>query len=258
VTRYAINEPFPRDTFTLNAAPGTIVFNERRWEQYRVAKDGAKTDIVQFDSPRSFEIAKILESRSNFDVQRQSLKDALDFIAARHRFPIVVSPVDYEAVGIKPAIEVGPLTSGLQAADLLKKLLARSPRPVGFAIEDEVLKISPRFAGQAAIPKPARTPQKVESPQAKRIQAMLESPIDFSVEPQPLKDALDYIAARYQLVIETDPAVPLTSEVHFGTPGIPGIRLSSLLTLLLEQSPKPLGFKIEDDALKIYAKVGTP
>jgi BlaR1 peptidase M56 len=255
VVKYAINERFPEDTFTLNVAPA-IVFNKRTLERYRVAKDGTKADIVQFDSPKSLEIENLLESTSDFRIEPQTLKDALDFIAARYQIPIVVFPADYEAAGIKPAIEVGPLPRGLSVSDLLKRLLSKCPKSVGFRIEDEVLKISTKFAGQGAIPaKPAAAPQRVEGPQARRIQAALESPIDFNIEPQSLKDALDFIGARYQFFIETDSTVPLTTNVHFSAPGI---RLNSLLALLLEQCPKPVGFKIDGDALKIYTQAVTP
>lgn len=80
-------------------------------------------------------------------------------------------------------------------------------------------------------------------------------PADFTIEPQPLRDALDFVAARYQINIVIDPSVTSTIKVKIAAPGI---RLRSLLSILLEQFPNPVGFKIEDDALKIYPEVTTP
>jgi len=81
-------------------------------------------------------------------------------------------------------------------------------------------------------------------------------PVDFIIEPQSLKDALDFIGARYQIRIESDPLMDALIEVHGS---FPGVKLRSLLSILLEQCPgKPLGFKIERDALQIYPEAGTP
>jgi hypothetical protein len=87
VTKYAINERFPPETFSTRVSPGTPVFDERTAEQYRIGADGGKLDIVQFDSPMSLRIQTALQSVSDFHIEPQSLQDALDFIAARCQIP---------------------------------------------------------------------------------------------------------------------------------------------------------------------------
>ena len=185
------------------------------------------------------------------------MKDAIDFIAARFQIPILLREQDFTAAGLTTTTEVGPLPAGLKVSDLLKELLAGFPKPVGFRIEDEVLQISPKFVGQAPThARPAPPLPKTASRKERKIQEALELPVDFNIEPQSLKDALEYIRARYQIRIESDPLMDSLIEVKGS---FPGIKLRSLLSILLEQSPgKPLGFKIERDALKIYTQAVTP
>ncbi len=141
--------------------------------------------------------------------------------------------------------------------DLLKSLLSQcSQTPIGFRIENEVLTISPKFAGQGPIQVPAvPVTQESNSPTVRQIQAVLNQPVDFSIEPQSLKDVIGFIAVRYQIPITLDPSITSTAEVKGA---FPGIKLKSLLAILLEQYPKPLGFKIEDKALKVFPKAETP
>ncbi len=202
VTKAAINEQLPADTFSLAVAAGTLVFDELSPERYRATADGGKADVVKFESPASLRVAEALEHRSDFRIERQSLKDAFDYISARYQIPIIVPEADYANVGIEPAVQVGPVPPGLKVADLLKQILAKSPKPTGFRIEDEVLKVSPKFTEHGALHiRPAPALPKNASEKERKIQAALEMPVDFNIEPQPLKDALDFIMARYQIRI---------------------------------------------------------
>lgn len=256
VTKYAINEPIPAETFSLKLAPGTLVFDRRTSEQYRVAKDGSKSDVVKVGSPSSLRILEALASKTDFRIQPQSLKDALDFIGARYQIPIVPNQKELAEGGIDLSREVQFPREGIALAELLKSLLSQAQKPAGFCIEDEVLKISPKFVGQPLVHvRPAPVAPKTESPKARTIREALEMQVDFNIEPQSLKDALEFIAARYQIKIVTDPSVASQTEIKGG---FPGIKLRSLLSILLEQLPKPTGFKIEDDALKFYSEVAAP
>ena len=104
--------------------------------------------------------------------------------------------------------------------------------------------------------RPAPEPQKPETPEAHKIRETLEQPVDFGIEPQSLKDALDFIAARYQIKITVPRDAPFAPSTEVKG-SFPGIKLRSLLSVLLEQVPGQPGFKIEDDVLKIYAKAPT-
>jgi beta-lactamase regulating signal transducer with metallopeptidase domain len=256
ITKYAINEPIPAETFSLKLAPGTLVFDERTREQYRVAKDGSKSDVVKIDSPASLRIQEALASKSDFRIEPQSLKDAIDFISARYQIPIVLNLREFAKAGIDVTSEVQFKHEGIGVADLLKNLLGQCQQPAGFQIEDEVLKISPKIVGQAPIHiRPAPVAPKTESPKARAIRQALEQPVDFTIEPQSLKDALEFVAARYQIKIAIDPAVASKTEVKGA---FPGIKLRSLLSILSEQLLKPVEFKIEDDALKFYSVADKP
>jgi hypothetical protein len=253
VTKYTINEPFPKDTFSLNVPTGTIVFDERSSERYRAAAGRGKIDVVKFDSRPSLRIGEALEARSDFPIEPQSLKDALNVIADRYGIGIFVHPAETEAVGFTPPVQVGPLPAGIKVADLLKMLLAKCPEPIGFRIEDEVLKISPRFKEQGGFgARPAPAPQVPESPEARKIRETLEMPVDFMIERQALGDALEFIRARYQIKIEVQRDAPFDKSAEVKN-CFPGIKLKSLLTILLEQLPGQVGFKIEGDVLKIYS-----
>ncbi|HEV8000444.1 MAG TPA: hypothetical protein VGP63_11220 [Planctomycetaceae bacterium] len=93
-----------------------------------------------------------------------------------------------------------------------------------------------------------------ESKSEQRISEALDQPVDFNIDPQSLKDAIDFIAARYQIPIVVDQKsldeanVDTTTEVKGS---FPGIKLRNLFKLLLEQLSAPLTYVIEDEVLKI-------
>jgi len=53
----------------------------------------------------------------------------------------------------------------------------------------------------------AQTDLRVESPVERRISEALDQTVDFSIEPEPLKDAIDFIAQRYQIPVLLDTKV---------------------------------------------------
>jgi len=93
-----------------------------------------------------------------------------------------------------------------------------------------------------------------ESKPEQRISEALDQPVDFDVGPQSLKEALEFIGARYGIPIVPDTKaledanVDLSTEVHGN---FPGIKLRNLFKLLLEQMSSPLTYVIEDEVLKI-------
>ncbi len=93
-----------------------------------------------------------------------------------------------------------------------------------------------------------------DSDKSLRIHEILESPIDYTVEPQPLKDALDFIAKRYEIAILIDDKafekskITTTVEVSCNESGI---KLREVLRKLLRQVGKFVEFKIENGVLVI-------
>jgi hypothetical protein len=87
-----------------------------------------------------------------------------------------------------------------------------------------------------------------------RIVEALNQPIDFVIEPEPLKDALDFIAARYQIPILVnrtaleDVNVALKTEVHMDAQGI---LLHDALELIFADLSQPLGYDVAHGVLMI-------
>jgi hypothetical protein len=87
-----------------------------------------------------------------------------------------------------------------------------------------------------------------------RIEEALDQNVDFAIEPQPLKDAIDFIAQRYQIPILPDTkvledaSVDTSAEVRMP---YSGMKLRNLLKLLIGQGSQPLSYAIEDGILRI-------
>ncbi len=87
-----------------------------------------------------------------------------------------------------------------------------------------------------------------------RILDALHQPVDFTIDPQSLKDALDFIAARYQIPILIDQKaledanVDTTTEVKLSAPGI---TLHDAFQLLLGQLSSPLNYDVNHGVLMI-------
>jgi hypothetical protein len=87
-----------------------------------------------------------------------------------------------------------------------------------------------------------------------RIEEALEMRTNFAIEPQPFKDAIDYIAQRYQIPILFDTKVLEDASIDAATEvkmPYSGLKLRQLLTLLLQQMAQPLAFYVEDGILRI-------
>jgi hypothetical protein len=95
---------------------------------------------------------------------------------------------------------------------------------------------------------------KYDSPETLKIQEALNQTVDFQIDQEPLKDALEFIAARYQIKVAIDvqavrdKLIDPSIDVKLG---VTGIKLKSMLHLLLEQSRKPLAYEIRNGSLVI-------
>ena len=87
-----------------------------------------------------------------------------------------------------------------------------------------------------------------------QIEEALDSKVDFTIEPQPLKEALEFISTRFQLPILIDSNTLEDANIDTSTEvklQIPGIKLRQVMALLLEQLPQPLGFYIRNGVLTV-------
>jgi hypothetical protein len=93
-----------------------------------------------------------------------------------------------------------------------------------------------------------------QDPAILKIREVLAQTIDFTIEPQPLKDAIGFIATRYQIPILIDEKalddanVDTKSEVKINAPNI---RLHYALDLLLSELSSPLSYEIRNGVLMI-------
>jgi phage terminase Nu1 subunit (DNA packaging protein) len=87
-----------------------------------------------------------------------------------------------------------------------------------------------------------------------RIVEALAQPVEFNIEPQALKEALEFIANRYQIPILIDQKaiedanIDLSSEVKLN---VPGITLHDLFHWLFAQMNQPMGYEVRNGALMI-------
>jgi hypothetical protein len=95
---------------------------------------------------------------------------------------------------------------------------------------------------------------KFDSPKSLKIYEVLEQPVDFRMDPQPLSDALAFFAARYQIQVHIDKqafrdaGIDPKAEVSADLPGLP---VRNVLQVILGQLGKPIGFEIRDGALVV-------
>jgi hypothetical protein len=100
----------------------------------------------------------------------------------------------------------------------------------------------------------AQSDLRIESPIERRISESLDQVVDFQIDPQPLKEAIEFIASRYQIpiLLDTktleDASIDTSTEVKMQ---VTGVKLRNMLKLLLEQLPQPLTYVIEDEVMKI-------
>jgi hypothetical protein len=145
VTGLTINETFPAETFAMNFPPGTAVIDRRTREQYVIADNGSKTTMSTLDSDKSLRIYEALESRTDFTIDPQTLKDALRFIHSRYRIAILLDVKAFEERKIASTIEVTCNQSGIKLRELLTKLLGQVDKSVGFKIQNGILVIEPHL-----------------------------------------------------------------------------------------------------------------
>jgi hypothetical protein len=134
VTRFALNESIPQDTFTVKFPPGTTVLDNTVLEKYIVAKDGSKSTVLKLDSPESLKIYESLDQNVEFLVDAEPLKDALDFIATRYGIKVTIDAQGVHDGAIDPSVEVQSINVGPKLSVVLRSLLQQSAKPLTYHV----------------------------------------------------------------------------------------------------------------------------
>jgi hypothetical protein len=131
--------PFTRDLSRLPQFEN----RERCKEQYRVVADGAKTELLKVDSPAALRIYQALQTKADFRIEPEPLKDALDSIAQRVGIPIVIDQQGFENASFDLSTEVVINTKGLKVREMLDLLSTQCPQPIRYRIRKDVLFVEP-------------------------------------------------------------------------------------------------------------------
>ena len=157
------------------------------------------------------------------------------------------------AVALSISFALWPEVRGLETpAALFAKEAPKKAQP------PDTQPATPHSPGQPVIKPSTAETTAIEHPlssdvgQHPKIEAALDSTVDFTFEPQPLKDAVDFVAQRYRMPIIMDAKALEDASIDTSTEvklNVQGLKLRQALVLLFQQMPTPLGFEIRDGVL---------
>jgi hypothetical protein len=103
----------------------------------------APTDVPLVDDLSRYDkIERVLDQRIDFNLERQSIKDVLDFIAARYQIPILMDTKAIDAEQVEITTQVHLAAPGLKLRNALTLILNQLPTPLDFEIRDGVLTVT--------------------------------------------------------------------------------------------------------------------
>jgi hypothetical protein len=140
-TKLTINERFPIETFRLLFPPGTTVNDRGLAARYEIAANGSQTNVQPYYPAEIETIYDCLREKTDFLIDAEPLKDALEFIAKRYHMK---TAIDAEAVRrglIDPLVEVKTARRGIKLSELLDLLLKQSPKPLKYEIRSDVVTV---------------------------------------------------------------------------------------------------------------------
>jgi hypothetical protein len=171
------------------------------------------------------------------------------FMRRSPRFVVRLAVVMAVSFALRPEVRALEAPAALLAQEAPKK--AQPPGPgtqPATPHSPSQPAIKPSTAGTTATERPLSS----DVGQHPQIEAALDSAIDFVFEPQPLKDAVDFVAQRYHLPIIMDAKALEDASIDTSTEvklNVQGLKLRQALVLLFQQLPQPLGFEIRDGVL---------
>ncbi|HEV8002357.1 MAG TPA: hypothetical protein VGP63_20875 [Planctomycetaceae bacterium] len=165
VTAFATRAEYPPDALRLSFPEGAVIFDKRIKEQYTVGKNGSRTHVSKFNSAASLKIYAVLEQPVDFNIEPQPLVDVMAFVAARYEIRVRVDRKAFRESGIDLATEVAASAPGVPVRQVLQLLLEQFGRPIGFAIQEGELVVSPVARPQGSPPSKAGPPSHPKTPQ---------------------------------------------------------------------------------------------
>jgi hypothetical protein len=139
-----INKELPAETFQISFPPGTAVAVDdgATQEAYIVKPDGTKRAIFNLNSvsPR---LRKILIQTTDFTVEPEPLRDAIDFLHNRYAIAITMDRASFKNAKIDPSLEVQSDTAGIRFWEVLAWFSAQCPRPFGIFEQNGSLLLKP-------------------------------------------------------------------------------------------------------------------
>jgi hypothetical protein len=99
------------------------------------------SDVIERSKNES-RIAEALKAPVDFNIEPQSLKDALAFIAAHYQIPILIDQKAIEDANIDLSAEVALNVPGITVHDMFHWLFAQMSQPMGYEVRNGALMIS--------------------------------------------------------------------------------------------------------------------
>jgi hypothetical protein len=131
------NEP-PTDTFRIRFPVGTSVavdLHGSTQEAYIVQSDGTKRTTFDLNSISPRRRGTLLQT-TDFTVEPEPLRDAIDFIRQRYQIKIALDATSFRAAKIDPALEVREDSPGIRLWEVLAWFSAQCPQPFGILEHD--------------------------------------------------------------------------------------------------------------------------
>jgi hypothetical protein len=139
-----INKEWPAVTFQIHFPPGTAVAVDDgpTQEEYIVKPDGTKRTIFNLN-PISPRLRKILMQQTDFTVEPEPLRDAIQFVRQRFGIAIAMDEASFRAAKIDTSLEVQEDTAAIRLWELLAWFSAQCPRPFGIFEQNGSLLLKP-------------------------------------------------------------------------------------------------------------------
>jgi len=140
-TRIAVNEQYSASMFRQTFPPGAQVDDRKISERYVIAPDGSKTHVVKYYPLEVETIYDSLNEITDFIVDPEPLKDALEFIAQRYHIRTAIDDRAVRQGLIEPAAVVQTQKHGIKLKELLEILLKQSSKPLRYEIRNDVVTV---------------------------------------------------------------------------------------------------------------------